>query len=113
MLRCVMLFLVQRKCTARVYSWPHATSHSTLATLHAGERFEGSADPATQAAAAAIKAAEAEELAEKRRAKKAAFDAEYDEGEAGGCGRWILMRLGEWWSAGMSICGGCQRGMTQ
>jgi len=46
----------------------------------AGERFAASSDPTTRAAAAAIKAAEAEELAEKRRAKKAAFDTEYDEG---------------------------------
>ncbi|KAL4425893.1 hypothetical protein ABPG75_009909 [Micractinium tetrahymenae] len=48
--------------------------------LETGERFAGSSDPATRAAAAAIQAAEAEELAERRRAKKAAFDQEYDEG---------------------------------
>lgn len=55
----------------------------------AGERFAGSSDPATRAAAAAIRAAEAEELAEQRRAKKAAFDAEYDAGRhaQGGGGR--------------------------
>ncbi|PSC76713.1 ribosome biogenesis BMS1-like protein [Micractinium conductrix] len=48
--------------------------------VETGERFAGSEDPATRAAAAAIKAATEEELAEKRRAKKAAFDSEYDEG---------------------------------
>lgn len=48
--------------------------------VSSGERFASSSDPATRAAAAAIQAAEAEELAEKRRAKKAAFDQEYDEG---------------------------------
>jgi hypothetical protein len=47
----------------------------------AGERFAGSSDPATRAAAAAIKASAEEELAEQRRAKKAAFDSEYDQGE--------------------------------
>lgn len=45
-----------------------------------GERFAGSSDPAVRAAAAAIKATTEEEMAEKRRAKKAAFDAEYDTG---------------------------------
>lgn len=48
--------------------------------LETGEKFAGSSDPATRAAAAAIKAAEVEEdLAAKRAAKKAAFNAEYDE----------------------------------
>lgn len=51
---------------------PHSTA--------AGERFAGSSDPATRAAAAAIRAAGEEDLAEARRAKKAAFDAEYDQG---------------------------------
>ncbi|EFN57678.1 hypothetical protein CHLNCDRAFT_142849 [Chlorella variabilis] len=50
--------------------------------LETGERFAGSSDPATRAAAAAIRAAGEEDLAEARRAKKAAFDAEYDQGGA-------------------------------
>jgi len=51
--------------------------------VETGEKFAGSSDPATRAAAVAIKAAEAEaeaeDLAAKRAAKKAAFNAEYDE----------------------------------
>jgi len=51
--------------------------------VETGEKYAGSSDPATRAAAAAIKAAEAEaekeDLAAKRAAKKAAFNTEYDE----------------------------------
>ena len=49
-------------------------------TSCAGQRFSGSADPATRAAAAAIEAAAEEEIRAKKAAKKAAFDTEYDEG---------------------------------
>lgn len=48
--------------------------------LETGVKYAGSADPATRAAVAAIAATEAEEIAEKKLAKKAAFDSEYDEG---------------------------------
>lgn len=48
-----------------------------------GVKFSGSDDPATRAAAAAIHANEAEEIALKKAAKKAAFDSAYDEGGGG------------------------------
>lgn len=48
--------------------------------IETGDIFKGSEDPATKAAAAAIKATKNEELAAKKAAKKAAFDAAYDEG---------------------------------
>ena len=51
--------------------------------VETGERFMASADPATRAAAEAIKA---EELAAKKAAKKVAFNEEYDEGGKGGKG---------------------------
>lgn len=51
--------------------------------LETGQHFAGSSDPATRAAAAAIKAAEAEDLAAKKAAKKAAFNTEYDESGGG------------------------------
>ncbi|RMZ52401.1 hypothetical protein APUTEX25_000676 [Auxenochlorella protothecoides] len=55
--------------------------------VETGDRFEGSADPATRAAAAAIKLSaeeERKELDAKRASKKAAFDAEYDQGGSRG-----------------------------
>lgn len=78
----------------------------------AGERFAGSSDPATRAAAAAIQAAEADELAEKRRAKKAAFDSEYDEGASfviHKCWQALASLLG-WARAGGTCCGSVRCG---
>lgn len=53
--------------------------------LETGKVFSGSDDPATRAAALAIKAADAEEasIAAKKAAKKAAFDSEYDQAGSG------------------------------
>lgn len=74
---------------------PHAKHAALPLLLPPGERFAGSSDPATRAAAAAIRAAEAEELAEQRRAKKAAFDAEYDAGAGMG------LRVCVFWGQGL------------
>lgn len=57
--------------------------------IEAGAVFHASEDPATQAAAKAIKEAEKEELAMKKAAKKAAFDSAYDQGGAAGADKAI------------------------